>query len=206
MESIKKQELKNIIISNYRNANIFEIDSVEKIIKLYKEYGNSEYIGEEISQEEHGIQAALLAKVENGQEEVILGALLHDIGHLLGLKYSLEMMDDLGCKSHEIIGSFLLEKIGFSKLVCNIVENHVETKRYLVSKYYQYYDKLSIASKGTLTHQGGKMNEEEMIRFEQQENFDIYVQMRSWDERAKVKNMQLPIIQSFTEMMIKNLN
>lgn len=46
-----------------------------------------------------------------------------------------------------------------------IVKNHVNAKRYLVTKNPEYYDKLSEASKGTLVHQGGKMNEEEFNKF-----------------------------------------
>jgi len=202
---ISSQEIISKINENDDYIKILNIDSVDKIISLYKELGNSNYIGEEITQEEHAVQAALLAKEENGQEPVIIGALLHDIGHLLGLKYSLEMMDDLGCKFHEFVGSYLLSEIGFSKLVCDIVENHVKTKRYLVSKYPQYFDRLSEASKGTLVHQGGNMNENEIIQFEREENFEIYLQMRSWDERAKIKDMQIPRIEHFKDLLERNL-
>jgi 2-amino-1-hydroxyethylphosphonate dioxygenase (glycine-forming) len=204
MTHLDNQEM-NIIKNDANLSKIFEIDSIDKLLLLYNEYGACDYVGEEISQIEHGIQAALLAKDENGEEGVILGALFHDVGHLLGLKYSFEMMDNLGCKKHEMLGSIVLSHIGFPQITCDIVRNHVISKRYLVSKYPQYYDKLSEASRGTLFHQGGKLNMNEIEEFEKKENFDIFIAMRSWDERAKVKNMNLPSFESYREMIERNI-
>lgn len=198
-------DCKEKILKEEKYTKIFEINSINSLISLYEELGNSDYIGEEISQEEHAVQAAILAQNEHGDEAAILGALFHDIGHLIGLKFNLEAMDSLGFKYHEYIGSIILKHVGFSKLTCDLVENHVQTKRYLVSKYPTYYDRLSEASKGTLSHQGGKMTEEEIKNFEQNENYDLHLLMRSWDERAKVKDIKNPKLASFRDMMERNI-
>jgi predicted HD phosphohydrolase len=47
-----------------------------EIIRLYQEYGGSEYAGEKVSQLEHMVQAARLAEQDGYDEEVILAAFL----------------------------------------------------------------------------------------------------------------------------------
>ena len=42
--------------------------------------------------------------------------------------------------------------MGFHPKVTELVKNHVNAKRYLVTKYPEYHEKLSEASKGTLIH------------------------------------------------------
>ena len=48
--------------------------------------GDKGYIGEDITQLEHAMQAALLAEKENCSSDVVLAAFLHDIGHLIALE------------------------------------------------------------------------------------------------------------------------
>jgi hypothetical protein len=54
----------------------------EEIIDLYTLYGEEEYSGEKVSQLEHMVQAAQLAKAEGYNDEVVLAAFLHDVGHI----------------------------------------------------------------------------------------------------------------------------
>ena len=56
--------------------------------------------------------------------------------------------------------------MGFPLKMCNLIENHVKAKRYLVWKHKEYYESLSEASKGTLKFQGGPLTEEEALEFE----------------------------------------
>ncbi|MFN7492149.1 MAG: phosphohydrolase, partial [Cyclobacteriaceae bacterium] len=57
-------------------------DTIHEIFALYEKYGHEDYIGEAISQIEHMSQAAQLA-IEGGfDDEVILAAFFHDIGHI----------------------------------------------------------------------------------------------------------------------------
>ena len=54
----------------------------DEIIALYERHGADDYIGEPVSQLEHTGQSAQLAEREGYDEQVILAAFLHDIGHL----------------------------------------------------------------------------------------------------------------------------
>jgi len=47
---------------------------INEVIGLYDQFGNSDYIGEAISQIEHMCQAAMLAEAEGHDDEVILAA------------------------------------------------------------------------------------------------------------------------------------
>ena len=55
---------------------------VKEVFSLYEKHGDEDYIGEPVSQLEHMSQAALLAEEEGYDDEVILAAFFHDIGHL----------------------------------------------------------------------------------------------------------------------------
>lgn len=56
-------------------------DAFQKIRQLFQAYGQEPYIGEAVSQEEHMCQAAWIAKSEGHDYEIVIGCLLHDIGH-----------------------------------------------------------------------------------------------------------------------------
>ena len=180
------------------------INTIDDIIKLYEELGNSDYIGEEVTQTEHAIQSALQAREEGYDDETVVACLLHDIGHLIGLKYNYEEMENLGCLFHENIGSEVLKRVGMSDKVCILVKNHVNTKRYLVTKYDSYYNNLSEASKKTLNYQGGKMSQEELKAFEEDNLFNLHLKLGNWDDRAKVKNLKLPHLSEFKESLLKS--
>ncbi|XP_065842164.1 2-amino-1-hydroxyethylphosphonate dioxygenase (glycine-forming)-like [Oscarella lobularis] len=132
------------------------------------------------------VQCAELAEKEGYDEDVVLGAFFHDVGHLIGLKdSSYGRMGQLGTVNHEEVGARYLKSIGFSDTICNIVRGHVSAKRYLVYKEPHYYESLSDASKGTLVHQGGAMSEEEARDFENFPSFRAILRMRYWDDKAK---------------------
>lgn len=164
---------------------------VDKIFYYYNTYGQGDYIGEPVTQIEHMIQGAMFAEQEGKSTEIILTMFLHDIGHLLLDDSNLEKMGDLGIQNHESKGRKFLEDLGIPYPIPNLVENHVITKRYLVSKYPEYYEKLSDASKQTLVYQGGKMTEEELEKFEKDPLFEDSLLVRSYDERSKVENMKI---------------
>jgi len=167
-------------------------DTVNEIFSLYDQFGNADYIGEAISQLEHMSQSAQLAIEEGCDDEVILAAFFHDIGHICVMESAVADMGGYGVKSHEKIGADYLRSLGFPERVAKLVEYHVEAKRYLTFKYPAYYDQLSEASKQTLIFQGGKMKAEEAQRFEEDPLFETSILMRKWDELAKVEN--LPIL------------
>lgn len=186
------------------------MDTIDEIFNLYVKYGNKNYIGEEVSQLEHGYQAALQAEKNGYNKSVIVGAFLHDIGHLLEFENpDLKTMGNLGIMNHEKIGAEYLRSHGFPEITCSIVENHVNTKRYLISKNNDYFNNLSNASKQTFNYQGGKMSLDEQKNFENGEFFEIHLKMRSFDDLAKDVNMKIDnndkIINKYKNMSIEIL-
>ena len=180
-----------------------EKKKVDEVFGLYSRFGQSDYIGEPVSQIEHMCQSAQLAEDQGYDEEVILASFFHDIGHLFALDQGLENMGGYGAMRHEILGADYLRKMGFPENVAKLVENHVQAKRYLTFKYPEYYSKLSVASKKTLEYQGGVMSQDEAMNFENDELFELSLKMRTWDELAKEENVPLPNIERYKEMALK---
>lgn len=179
---------------------------VEKVFMLYKKFGNEDYIGEQVSQLEHMSQAAQLAEEEGYDDEVILAAFFHDIGHLCADEDETESMDGLGNIDHEKLGADYLLELGFSERLANLVEGHVIAKRYLTYKYPEYYNKLSEASKTTLQFQGGVMNSEEALEFELNPDAELLIRLRYWDDMAKQLNKPVNNLLKLKIMALKHLN
>jgi phosphonate degradation associated HDIG domain protein len=181
------------------------IKVADEILSLYRLNGNQDYIGEPVSQIEHMCQCAQLAEKEGYDDEVILAAFFHDIGHLCEHIMDVKFMDNYGIVDHEKIGAHYLDAKGFSKRITKLIESHVAAKRYLTYKNPGYYEKLSDASKSTLNFQGGPMNEQEAKAFENDEWFTLYITLRDWDEKAKEENMLLPDLQKYRKMIFQHL-
>lgn len=183
-----------------------QIDSVvEEIFGLYQKHGADDYIGEKISQIEHMAQAAQLAEKLGYDEEVILAAFFHDIGHLAEHVTEANDMGGYGVKEHEKLGADFLRTRGFSEKIAQLVESHVQAKRYLTFADAGYYEQLSEASKKTLEYQGGRMTEAEARQFEADEFFELKIQMRKWDELAKEEHIPLPDMNKYKEIARRHL-
>ena len=164
---------------------------VEDVFGLYQQYGTDDYIGEPVSQIKHMSQAAQLALDEGCDDEVILAAFFHDIGHFC--VNDAKNMGGYGVVSHELVGARYLRRAGFSERLAKLVEYHVQAKRYLTLRQPGYYDLLSEASIRTLGYQGGVMSEAEADAFEQDPLCALSLRMRVWDEQAK--EMHVPLIE-----------
>lgn len=177
---------------------------IEKIFSLYERYGDEDYIGEPVSQLEHMSQTAQLAIREGYDDEIVLAAFFHDIGHICSMKESDTDMGGFGMRNHEKIGADFLRKYGFPEKIAVLVENHVQAKCYLMHKHPDYFAQLSDASRATLQYQGGKMDESEAKRFEKHPLFEISILLRKWDEKAKERSV--PVIHlSLLKKMAKNV-
>jgi phosphonate degradation associated HDIG domain protein len=158
---------------------------VAQVFGLYETRGHADYIGEPVSQLEHMWQAAALAEAAGADEEVILAAFFHDLGHLCAPEVAADSMAGFGAVNHEKLGADYLRARGFSERVARLVESHVLAKRYLTHKYPSYLRQLSEASRATLAFQGGVMSAAEAEAFEQDPDADLMLQLRQWDEQAK---------------------
>ena len=188
------------------SKNIFE--TAEEIINLYEMFGNADYIGEPVSQIEHMCQSAELAADAKAEEDVILAAFLHDIGHLCAIAYPQQKLDNTnyyGVINHEQLGADFLSSKGFSANIVNMVSNHVNAKRYLTYKFPEYFFQLSDASKETLQIQGGQMTLTEAMTFEADAFFNNYIMLRRWDEQAKAVHKPLPDLKIYKAMIESHL-
>ncbi len=175
------------------------------IFLLYDKYGSNQYDGEEVTQLQHMYQSAEFAQAQGFDEEVILAAFLHDIGHICAAEEKENSMSGFGVINHELIGAAFLQGNGFSKRLINLVQNHVEAKRYLTYKDAAYYNQLSLASKETLKHQGGKMSTGEAEVFECNPLHKIIIALRLIDEQAKDATKQSANIEKYRHLMKTHL-
>ena len=185
------------------------LQSADEIISLYQQHGSKDYIGEPVSQIEHMCQCAQLADIAGADNDVVLAALFHDIGHLCEFAFpekKIQHMDNVGVVNHEKLGAEYLLSKGFSEKIAKLVQSHVAAKRYLTYHYPEYYNQLSDSSKKTLQFQGGVMAPEEAIAFEGDDLFDLYVSIRKWDDLAKKTAQLLPDLEHYRQMMIEHLS
>lgn len=174
----------------------------DEIMALYDAKGQLQY-GEDLTQLQHMIQSAVLAEEEGYDEEIILAAFLHDIGHFLDVE--VERMGNWGVQKHEKIGARYLTQRGFSSNVTTLVAGHVETKRYLCLRDEQYYENLSTASKKTLEYQGGVMSEQEARAFEADPLLNMHIRLRIWDDMGKRADLVFDTRDKYRDMIFRHL-
>jgi phosphonate degradation associated HDIG domain protein len=179
--------------------------AVNDVFALFEQHGRADYIGERISQWEHACQAAMMARWEGCDDEVVLAALLHDIGHLCAMEGAHSQMAGYGAMEHEKLGGDYLRARGFSSTLVKLVESHVAAKRYLCFVEPAYLEQLSEASKRTLGFQGGPMNAKEAMEFRNDPLYSTIIRMRQWDEMAKEEGMPLTDLSIFREMAVNHL-
>lgn len=165
---------------------------MNEIAQLFAQSGTDAYYGEPVTQLEHALQCAQLAEQHGADPETVTAAFLHDIGHLLPVESAAGYMDHYGTVDHEQLGADFLRQRGFPEKVAQLIEHHVNAKRYLVFKDEAYRARLSEASQQTLLFQGGPMTPDEAAQFEQHPYFREILQVRGWDERAKLVDHATP--------------
>ncbi len=162
--------------------------------------GNSRY-DEAVTQLEHGIQSAELAREAGASAEVVVAALLHDLGHLL-------------VSEHRTTGDFLDQDLGHEKVaagylapflgpaVLEPIRLHVRAKRYLCTVDPTYYDGLSEASKRSYEVQGGLLSDDEKTELDANPHLDQALELRRWDDLAKVSGKESAPLESFRSELL----
>lgn len=151
---------------------------------IFERRGADSYLGEQVSMSEHMLQGAQLAEEAGASEEIIAAALLHDIGHYTN-EFPEDALDSGIDNHHDEAGAAVLTAF-FPPLVTECVRCHVAAKRYLCAIDPAYFDRLSPASVHTLGLQGGPMSDREIQEFARNPHLDAVVQVRLWDDQAKV--------------------
>jgi phosphonate degradation associated HDIG domain protein len=168
---------------------------IDRILALYREKAQGAYFGEAVTEMEHALQSAHLAEQTGATPELIVAALLHDVGHFLhGLP---EDIAEQGIDGRHEEGGAAWLKSHFGPAVVDPVRLHVAAKRYLCAVEPDYYADLSEASQRSLQLQGGPMSPDEVRRFESEPEFRSAVAVRRWDDTAKVPGLAVPGLEHY---------
>lgn len=178
------------------------MNPIDETIALLERSAAEAYYGEPVTQLEHALQTAQLAQNADADEETILAALLHDIGHVLD---SGHLHADLGVIDHDAQGAVWLREHGYSERLVDLVSAHVAAKRYLVATNPTYAARLSSSSVRTLALQGGPMSAAEVTNFDQDPRMKEKLRMRAWDEQAKVPDTPVAPLDSYRPMLERHL-
>jgi [1-hydroxy-2-(trimethylamino)ethyl]phosphonate dioxygenase len=168
---------------------------LERIADLLTLKAGGRYGLSDINQRQHALQAAWLAEKMGCPDSLVAASLLHDIGHMvhdLGDNPAADGVDDL----HEERGYAFL-RTWFGPAVTEPVRLHVAAKRYLCATEADYFAKLSKDSVLSLSLQGGPMSAEEVAAFGAVPEAADAVQLRRFDEMAKVRGLQTPPVDHF---------
>ena len=88
-----------------------DIDALaDRVLGVLSASAESDYIGEDVNQLEHALQAAHFAREAGASDAQVLAALTHDIGHLLDPEAP--SMAGLGVIDHERVGADYLRSLG----------------------------------------------------------------------------------------------
>ncbi len=175
--------------------------TIDEIIGLLESGGSKIYGGERVSQLEHALQCAALAEATEAGPELIIACLLHDIGHLLDGSEHNPKSQEVDFR-HEIRGGNFLKEV-FAPGVIEPVRLHVNAKRYLCYADKGYWETLSEVSKHSLELQGGVYTSEEAADFISQPYAREAVQLRIWDDEAKVVGQKTPDLSHFAVIIEK---
>jgi [1-hydroxy-2-(trimethylamino)ethyl]phosphonate dioxygenase len=177
---------------------------VDFLGSIFDRRGGEEYLGEPVTMGEHMLQGATIAE-QNGQpEEIIVAALLHDIGHFTS-EFGTFTMDDTEDRHHEDAGGEVLERF-FPTVITDCVRYHVAAKRYLCATRPEYLSLLSEASVRSLNLQGGPMQPDEVAAFESNPNLEKIVAVRYLDDAGKHPQMETPDFWHFAPMVQRMVN
>lgn len=141
----------------------------------------------------HSLQCAALAAAEDGTPEMVLAALLHDIGTLVAPL-------PVGTQDHAGAGALLLAH-WFPPSVVEPVRLHVTAKRYLAAADPSYARQLSVAGRATLRAQGGPLAVPACREFVGRSWAHEALVLRGWDDRARDPEAATPPLADFTGLL-----
>lgn len=170
--------------------------SIDEVLDLFERFGQDHY-DESISQLDHALQTAALAVAARAADELVVAALLHDVGHLLelraGNRHDATTELDHG---HEASGARYLRKL-FGPGVTGPIALHVRAKRYRCAVDPDYAASLSTGSTASLARQGGPLRADEAEAFAAGPGARDAVLLREWDDSGKVEGLAIPALDSY---------
>jgi 2-amino-1-hydroxyethylphosphonate dioxygenase (glycine-forming) len=179
------------------------MNAIDEVMKVLASGSEMSYFGEPVSTLDHALQCAQLARDAGADEETVLAALLHDIGHMI--ESSASIRDEAGTINHDEVGADYLRRLGFSGRVAELVEGHVDAKRFLTATSSAYAARLSATSTLTLELQGGPMSPEEVERFKADPLLHEKLRLRTWDEQAKEPGREIAPLCEYRRLLEAHL-
>ncbi len=168
---------------------------IDEIFETFEKRGGGMYSGEPVTQLEHALQCAELARKASASDALVTAALLHDYGHLLNKDDAMAAGagEDL---VHEEIAATHLSR-WFGKDVTEPIRMHVPAKQYLCAIDPDYLAGLSSASAISLQVQGGVFTKQQAGRFIACPHAKQAVLLRHWDDLAKIEDAVTAPLESF---------
>ncbi|MFF5210734.1 phosphonate degradation HD-domain oxygenase [Streptosporangium sp. NPDC000396] len=183
----------NLAVLRRRNA------VVERLRALFEGPGADDYLGEEVTQAAHMLQAAACAREAGAAPGLVAASLLHDVGHFTGEITGHDLMGGTDNR-HSHVGADWLGQ-WFGPEMTEPIRLHVAAKRYLCAVDGSYHDLLSEASRYTLGVQGGPMSPREVAEFEAEPYAQDAVRLRRWDDEAKDPGREVPPFTDYAALL-----
>jgi [1-hydroxy-2-(trimethylamino)ethyl]phosphonate dioxygenase len=101
---------------------------------------------------------------------------------------------------HEDVGARFLDE-HFPTAVTEPIRLHVASKRYLCAVDLQYLEELSPASLLSLELRGGPFTGDEVAEFRRGPHFQAAVQLRHYDDVAKVPGLATPDLEHYRPVL-----
>ncbi|MGA1616792.1 MAG: TauD/TfdA family dioxygenase [Ilumatobacteraceae bacterium] len=136
--------------------------------------------GEHVNMREHALQTAAALESDGGaaDDDLVLAALLHDVGHLL------VPAGEFGVADHAEVGATRLGP-WLRSSVTEPIRLHVAAKRHLAAVEEGFLGSLSEASVITLNQQGGPMSADESAMFLAEPHAERAMRLRRADDSGK---------------------
>jgi predicted HD phosphohydrolase len=181
-------------------------EALQSIERAFLSAEGMAYLGEDVTMIQHQLQAGALARAAGHTDALVVAALLHDIGHMVGPEEgevdATEALAGDRDAHHDATGARWLSR-WFGLDVTEPVRLHVAAKRFLVATEPDYAGTLSAASVHTLRLQGGPMTPREVREFERLEHAHDAVAIRRLDEAAKDATRDAPGLDTHRDLLVR---
>ena len=170
-----------------------ELLLVEVVLDLLTAAADESY-GERVTMLDHALQSAALAAADDAGDEMVLACLLHDLGHLLG------QAGEWGLPDHAEVAARALQPL-LPPAVVEPIRGHIQAKRYSVAVDPAYDDRLSVASKMSLTEQGGPLPPDEAEAFAAGAFAAEAMRLRGYDDGGKVGGLAIAPLGTYRSLI-----
>lgn len=172
---------------------------VDHLLRLTESMRDHSY-GERVDMLQHSLQTAACARAAGESDALVLAALLHDVGHVIGHARA----GAWGLPDHAEVAARHLQQ-WLPAGVVEPVRLHVAAKRYLVATDATYLGLLSEASIETLRQQGGPFTDEEATAFELEPFVEEATRLRRYDDGGKVDGLDVAPLADHRELLTRFL-